>query len=141
MDIIIFLIHLIISFILVDFKQGLLISIYTALWYSFIDRGIINIILTILIKPLLVFLNVKDRVAVGTFWIEIIKAPLSAYFGVLILMRLLPNSFIILPFVIGIALWSFNFHFIGGVFKNHPLRVIMYICVLIGIILSSSLIK
>jgi hypothetical protein len=105
------------------------------------DRGLINIILAIPTRPILVFLNVNNKVTIGTFWIEIIKAPISAYLGSYILLRLFNNNLVIMPFIIGLLIWSFNFHFIGGVFKNHALRTIMFMGVLVSTVFVLSLIR
>jgi hypothetical protein len=141
MDIAILLGHLFASLLYLSFSipQSVLIVVYTALWYMFIDRGVINILLLIPVRFLLVLFNVKDKVTVGTFWVEIIKAPLSAGLGGYILLLLFKTSSIYIPFGIGILLWSLNFHFIGGIFKNHPLRVVMYVCVFLLTIITVGL--
>jgi hypothetical protein len=133
MDIPILIAHLFASLIYLSFSfpQSLLIVIYTAIWYGIIDRLILSALLAIPVRVPLVLFNVKDKVVAGTFWTEILKAPISAALGGYILLHLFKNDSILMPFGIGIYLWSFNFHFVGGVFRNHPLKVPMYIGVFI----------
>jgi hypothetical protein len=141
MDIAILLGHLFASllFLSFSFPQSILLVIFTALWYSLIDRGVINIILAIPMRYVLLFFKVKDIVTASSFWIEIIKAPISAGLGGYILLILFKTDELYVPFGIGILLWSFNFHFIGGVFKNHPQNVLMYTCVFLLTIITVAL--
>lgn len=141
MDILIFILHALFSWIMIGPSLGLITSIYTALWYLFIDRGLLNVILALLARPILVALNVNSKSIVGSFWIELTKAPISAYFGGLILSKLINTNIVIIPFAVGLIMWSLNFNLISGLNKSHPKKVSMFIGVLIGTIIASALIR
>lgn len=112
------------------------VVLFTALWYVFIDRGLLNILMALTVRPIFILLNggkVPENIVVNlTLIIELVKAPVSAYLGLRILLSLLPIEGVIIPFAVGLILWSLNFHFIGGVFRNHPYNKTMFAGVVIG---------
>lgn len=136
MDIAIVIGHLIISLLYFSFAipNSVLVVVFTTLWYLFIDRILLNIFLAVPARLIIVLLGEsggKNVATTSTLWIELFKAPISAGLGGYILLYLFKSDAILVPFAIGLLLWSFNFHFIGGVFKHHPYNLPMFIGVLI----------
>lgn len=139
MDIAILLVHLLTSLVFLSLIRSIILIVLTALWYALIDRGVINFLLAIPVRFLLVLFNVNDKVIVGTFWIEIMKAPLSVGLGGYILLLLFKTSAVYVPFGIGMLFWTLNFYFIGGNFKNHPYNRLAFICVVLMTIITLTL--
>lgn len=135
MDIAIIVVQFLWSLFLLGLTKSIFIVIYTIFWWILADRFILNFLIAFLVRPILLAVGLGDNIVVNaTFLIEIIKAPLSAFFGSFLALQLFVDypERVIFAFVIGMMLNYFNFYFIGGVIRNHPCRTLMFILVIIG---------
>lgn len=144
MSVPILIVHFIYSLFFTSPVPAVAVTLFAVFWYALIDRGLLNMLMAFVARPVFIMLNggkVPVNIVVDlTLIIELIKAPISAYLGLRILLSLLSNEGVIVPFATGIILWSLNFHFIGGVFRNHPHKEIMFAGVVIGTSIVSALV-
>lgn len=132
MDILIIIFLAVTSIIFMPLVPSLFVVVFTIVWYMLGDRLLLNFLVAIPTRFIFTRTSKTVNMPMTTALIEIVKAPLSAFFGSLVILSFVENKNAALLFILGLLLFSANFHFFTGLFRNHPYKIIMYFSVFVG---------
>lgn len=144
MDLLILLPHFLVSLVFTSFGllPSLIIVGYTAVWGAFIDRMVIGILVTVVVRP--IYLKIFGQVDLPRMSVvgEFVRAPISVFLGGYLLKLFLPDPGAFYAFAIGYVFWFSSVYF--GFFKHYPnkntILTANILGTIIGVLLFTSII-